>query len=56
MYEQFTRERDLFTTRIIGFQEDALMGWETYKYMQRWYEKEHKALEWIYYINEVYKG
>jgi len=56
MYAQFTSERDLFTTHIADFQEDTLMGLETYKYMQRWYEKEHQALELIDYINEVQKG
>jgi hypothetical protein len=56
MYAQFTSERDLFTARIADFQEDTLMGLATYKYMQRWYEKAHQALEWIDYINEVQKG
>jgi hypothetical protein len=41
MYAQFTRERYLFTTHIANFQEDTLMGMETYKYMQRWHEKAH---------------
>jgi hypothetical protein len=56
MYAQFTRERDLFTARIVDFQEDTLMGLATCKDMQRWYEKAHQALEWIDYINEVQKG
>jgi hypothetical protein len=32
------------------------MGLETYKCMQRWYEKAHQALERIDYINKVQKG
>jgi hypothetical protein len=56
MYAQFKRERDLFTARIVDFQEDTLMGLATCKDMQRWYEKAHQALEWIDYINEVQKG
>jgi len=56
MYAQFTRERDLFTTRIEYFQEDTLMGLATCKDMQRWYEKAHQALEKIDYISEVHKG
>jgi hypothetical protein len=32
------------------------MGLETCKYVQRWYEKAHQALELIDYINAVQKG
>jgi hypothetical protein len=32
------------------------MGLLTYKYMQRWYEKAHQALERIKYIREVQTG
>jgi hypothetical protein len=53
MYAQLTRERDLFIARIVDFQEDTLMGMETCKDMQRWYEKAHEALEQIDYISEV---
>jgi hypothetical protein len=45
MYAKFTRERDLFIACIAHFQEYTLMGMETYKYMQQWYEKADKALE-----------
>jgi hypothetical protein len=55
-YAQFTSERNLFTACIADFQEDTLMGMETCKDMQRWYEKAHQALEQIDYINEVQKG
>jgi hypothetical protein len=50
MYAQFTSERDLFTAHIADFKEDTFMGLETYKDMQRWYEKAHQALEHIDYI------
>jgi hypothetical protein len=55
-YAQFTNERNLFTTCIADFQEDTLMGLETCKDMQRWYEKAHQALERIDYISAVQKG
>jgi hypothetical protein len=55
-YAHFTSERNLFTTCIADFQEDTLMGMETCKDMQRWYEKAHQALEQIDYISEVQKG
>jgi hypothetical protein len=45
MYGKFRRERDLFTARIADLQEDTLMGMETCKDMQRWFEKAHQALE-----------
>jgi hypothetical protein len=45
MYAQFTRERELFIACITDFQEDNLMRLATYKYMQRWHEKENQALE-----------
>jgi hypothetical protein len=55
-YAQFTNKRNLFSTCIAYFQEDTLMGMETCKYMQIWYEKAHQALERIDYINAVKKG
>jgi DNA repair ATPase RecN len=55
-YAQFTNERNLFTTCIADFQEDTLMGLETCKDVQRWYEKSHQALERIDYISAVQKG
>jgi hypothetical protein len=39
----------------MNFQEDTLMGMETYKDVHRWYEKAHQALERIDYINEVHR-
>jgi len=40
-YTQFTSERHLFTACVANFQEDTLMDMETYKYVERWYEKEY---------------
>jgi hypothetical protein len=31
------------------------MGLENYKYVKRWYEKAHQALEWIDYISATQK-
>jgi DNA repair ATPase RecN len=55
-YAQFTNEINLFTTCIAYFQDNTLMGMETCKYVQRWYEKAHHALEWIDYTSAVQKG
>jgi hypothetical protein len=56
MYAQFKTKRNIFTACIDEFQEDTLMGLETYKYMSIWYAKAHRALERIDYINELQKG
>jgi hypothetical protein len=55
-YAQFTSERNLFTVCIADFQEDTLMGLETCKDMERWYEKAYQAVERIDYISAVQKG
>jgi len=52
-YGQFTSERNLFTICIVNFQEDTIMGLTTCKYVHRWHEKAHHALEWTEYINAV---
>lgn len=38
-YVKFTNEQHLFTTGIADFQEDTLMSLETYKDLERWYDK-----------------
>jgi hypothetical protein len=55
-YAHFTIERNLFSACIDDFQEDTLMGMETCKDVQRWYEKAHQAFEQIDYINTIHKG
>jgi hypothetical protein len=41
-YNKFMNERYLFTIGISDFQEDTLMALETYKDVERWYEKSHQ--------------
>jgi hypothetical protein len=55
-YNKFTSEKHLFTVGISKFQGDTLMVLATCKYMERWYEKSHQAMEGIDYINTVQKG
>jgi hypothetical protein len=55
-YIKFTNEQNLFTAGIANFQEDTLMVLTTCKYVERWYEKAHQAVERIDYINAVQKG
>ena len=55
-YDKFMNERHLFTAGISNFQEDTLMALTTWKYMERWYEKAHQAVERIDHISMVQKG
>jgi hypothetical protein len=55
-YAKFTRERYIFTVGIADFQEDTLMELETFKDVERWYEKSYQAVERIDYISTVQKG
>jgi hypothetical protein len=55
-YKQFTKERHLFTTKIVEFQEDTLMALATCKDMERWYERVQQAVERLEYIDAVQQG
>jgi hypothetical protein len=55
-YAKFMNERHLFTVGIVNFQEDTLMELATCKDVERWYEKAHKVVERIDYINRGSKG
>jgi hypothetical protein len=55
-YSKFTSERHIFTTGIVDFQENTLMALATCKYVERWYEKAHQAVERIDYISVAQKG
>jgi hypothetical protein len=56
VYSRFKSERDIFTSQIVYYREDTLMGLVTYKDTQRCYEKEYQSLERIKHIREVQTG
>jgi hypothetical protein len=43
-YEKFTRESNILTSCVAYYQEDTLMDLETYKDMERWYEKAYQVV------------
>jgi hypothetical protein len=53
-YDKFANERNIFTARIVKYQEGTLMVLEMCKYIVRWYEKSHQAVERIDYISIVW--
>jgi hypothetical protein len=56
IYSRFKSDREVFMTKIVGFQEETLLGLMAYKEMMRWYEKSHQVSEQIEYIREIQKG
>jgi hypothetical protein len=54
-YSQFMSETHLFTACIVNIQKDTLMELETYKDVERWYEKAYQVVERIDYISAVQK-
>jgi hypothetical protein len=44
-YENFTRERHLFTACLADYQEETVMALETYKDVERWYGNSYQVVE-----------
>jgi hypothetical protein len=42
--------------RVVGYQEETLLGMIVHKDMMRWSERSHKTLEKVEYVREIHKG